>query len=126
MFILKLFDRLGNELSEGDFVKISDGRRWTFYAEVKYLKDENVITPFHTFSFHSFEKVNEIPKDAQQSTEERYKIYYTYPDHEGESDADQNAKEFEKYLMSWRECEHAINDRCFRIERLAVQTTMKF
>ena len=112
MFILKLYDRKGTQLHEGDYVKISDGKQFTFFAEVKYLEKEGVIAPFHTFSFHSFEKVNEIPENAIKSTEERYGIWYL---HREDSEIDSDAEYFEKYLLSWRECEHHLEKRCWRI-----------
>ena len=56
MFTLKLFDRKGTELNLGDIVKISDGKRFTFFAEVKYLESEGVITPFHTIILSHLKK----------------------------------------------------------------------
>ena len=112
MFTLKLFDRKGNELKEGDFVKISNGKEFTFFAEVKYIESEGIITPFHTFSFHSFEKVDKIPDEAKKSTEERYDIWYMYSD---DAEQDEKAPDFEKYLMSWRECEHHLEKRSWAI-----------
>ncbi len=114
MFKLKLFDRNKKELQEGDIVKISDGRRFTFWCQVKYLDDEKVIAPFHTFSFHSFVKVNEVPANATKSTEERYNIWYVYDE---DAEADKEANLFEKYLSDWRVCEHLIDGRCFDIEK---------
>lgn len=108
MFILKLFDRKGNELKEGDYVKVSNGKEFTFFAEVKYIESEGIITPFHTFSFHSFEKVDKIPDEAKKSTEERYDIWYMYSD---DAEQDDKAHDFEKYLMSWRECEHHLEKK---------------
>lgn len=113
MFTLKLYDRKGQELNLGDIVKVSDGKTITFYAEVKYLEKEKVITPFHTFSFHSFEKADTIPADAIKSTEERYNIWYVVDDDRTE---DNGASQAEKYLMDWRCCEHLLHQRCFRIE----------
>lgn len=114
MFILKLYDRRGTELKLGDIVKISDYRsKFTFFCEVKYLEDQQVITPFHTFSFHSFEKVDSVPANAKESTEERYKIWYL---HDDEAEDDTNRESFDKYLMSWRECEDLLEKRCWRIE----------
>lgn len=113
MFKLKLFDRKGIELHLGDIVKISNGKYFDFFAEVKYLEDQKVITPFHTFTFHSFEKVDKVPENAHKSTEERYNIWYQYYD---EAEPDTQAKEFEKYLMDWRECERML-ERCFEIEK---------
>lgn len=110
MFKLKLLDRNGNTLKIGDIVKISNGKEFTFYAEVKYLEKEKVITPFHTFSFHSFEKVDKVPEHAVKSTEERYDIWVTH-----DTEVDNSAAE--KYLMSWRECEHLL-ESCFKIEAL--------
>lgn len=113
-FILTLHDRNGTELNMGDYVKICNrANEFEFFAEVKYLEDQKVITPFHTFSFHSFEKVTEIPKEAVKSHEERYNIYYLEdPDFNSED----NAEQFKDYLMSWRECEHNIENRSYRIE----------
>lgn len=113
MFTLKLYDRKGTELKIGDIVKISDGNRFTFFAEVKYLEDEQVITPFHTFSFHSVEKVDSVPKEARKSTEDRYGIWYIS---HGEAEKDKGAKKFKDFLMSWRQCEHNIDERMWRIE----------
>lgn len=115
MFKLKIYDRKGIELKEGDIVKISDGRRFTFYCEVKYLEKEMIITPFHTFSFHSVEKVNEVPVHAIKSTEERYSIWYV--DHDV-AEADNNRESFEKYLSDWRCCEYTLKERMYRIERI--------
>lgn len=114
MFILKLFDRNGTELNEGDIVKISDGKKFTFFAEVKYIESEGIITPFHTFSFHSFEKVDKVPIEAVKSTETRYNIWYIYTD---TAEIDDKAEHFERYLMSWRECEHHVDKRSWRISR---------
>lgn len=113
MFILKLYDRKGKELKLGDIVKISDGKSFNFFCEVKYLEKEKVIAPFHTFSFHSFEKIDKVPANAVKSTEERYNIWYVYQD---DAETDPEAEKFEKYLMDWRSCEHMLDRRCFRIE----------
>lgn len=115
MFILKLYDRKGQKLNIGDIVRISDGKRFTFFCEVKYLEDEKAITPFHTFSFHSVEKVDKVPAEARKSTEDRYGIWYLSHD---EADADKAAKQFKEYLMSWRQCEHNIDEKMWRIEIL--------
>lgn len=115
MFTLTIHDRSGNELHEGDFVKISDGKRFTFFAEVKYLEDIQVITPFHTFSFHSVEKVSEIPPEAKKSNEERYGIWYIY--HES-AEPDEAAERFNRYLTSWRNCEYQLEKRSWRIKKI--------
>ena len=112
MFKLSLYDREGTELQIGDTVKISDGKDFHFFAEVKYLPEEKIITPFHTFSFHSFVKVNEVPANAIKSDEERYNIWYLYQD---DAEPDESAKEFSEYLMGWRQCEHLLEHRYFRI-----------
>ena len=113
MFILKLYDRKGTELHEGDLVKISDGNRFKFFSEVKYLEKENAIAPFHTFSFHSFEKVDAIPSHAKESTEERYKIWFT---HNPENDED--SETYEHYLRDWRMCEMKIDKKVYGIEKI--------
>jgi len=113
MFKLKLYDRIGNELQIGDIVKVSDGKNIIFYSEVKYLEKEQVITPFHTFSFHSFEKVDKLPDNAIKCTEERYNIWFT---HSVEADSEAAAEAANKYLIDWRVCEHLLETRCFRIE----------
>ena len=113
MFTLELYDRIGNSLNIGDIVKISNGREFTFYAEVKYLKKEQVITPFHTFSFHSFEKIDKLPENLIKCSEERYNVWFT---HNPELDSDEHKKAAEKYLIDWRECEHLLESKCFRIK----------
>jgi hypothetical protein len=110
MFKLKLQDRKGNELKEGDIVKISNGREFTFYAEVRYIEEEGIITPFHTFSFHSFEKVEKVPDNAIPCYDERYGIWYVK-----NAEADNEAKNYEEYLLSWRQCEHLMEKRCWVI-----------
>lgn len=114
MFILELYDRKGKKLNTGDIVRVSDGKRFTFYSEVKYLEIEQAIAPFSTFSFHSFEKVDKVPDDAIKSTESRYDIWYRPV----ESDEDLEASDFEKYLMDWRHCENHIDKRTWRIKEL--------
>ena len=115
MFKLELYDRAGNKLNLGDIVKVSNGREFSFYAEVKYLENEKVITPFHTFSFHSFEKVESVPEHAKKSNEERYNIWYTHSPELDEKDAAEHAN---KYLIDWRQCEHLLEKKCFRVELL--------
>ena len=111
MFKLKLYDRNGVELKLGDIVKVISGRNFQFFAEVKYLPDEQVITPFGTFSFHSFEKVDTLPDNAVKSTEERYNIWYSE-----DPEKDDQAEDFKSYLLDWRECETNIEKRLWRIE----------
>lgn len=113
MFVLKLFDRNGKPLQPGDIVQISDGRRFRFWSEVKFLEKDQVIAPFHTFSFHSFEKVDNVPANAIKSTDERYNIWYVY---EEDSQEDKAANAHENYLTEWRQCEHLIDKRMWRIE----------
>lgn len=111
MFTLKLYDRNGTALSFGDIVKISDGKVFTFFAEVKYLEREKVITPFHTFSFHSIVKVDKVPEGAKKSTEERYDIWYIESPEE-----DTDSESAENYLTAWRECERLMEKGYYRIE----------
>lgn len=100
-FELTLYDRKGVQLNEGDIVKVSDGKSFKFYSEVKYLEKEQSIAPFHTFCFHSFEKVDKVPEGLNEGTgEERYRIWY---DMNAEPDTD--AKYYENYFMDWRKCE---------------------
>jgi len=122
MFILTIHDRNGVQLKEGDFVKILDnGGRLTFFAEVKYLPQEMIITPFHTFSFSELEKVEnneagqpDIPSTAVLSTEERYKIYYL-PD--PIKTTQENHENFSRFLMDWRQCESHLEKRMWRIKK---------
>lgn len=118
MFTLELYDRLGQKLNIGDIVKISDGHHFKFFAEVKYFSDEKTITPFGTFSFHSFEKVEKVPETAIQSTEERYKIWY-----ENNPESDLKSKEYDHYLLEWRHLESLLSKKIFRIE-LNTQPTL--
>lgn len=110
-FMLTLYDRKGQQLNMGDIVKVSLRGQFQFYSEVKYLEEEKAIAPFHTFSFHSFEKVDSAPEGAKLSTETRYKIWYVQ-----DPENDEEADSFEKYLMDWRSCEHELEKACFRIE----------
>lgn len=117
MFILELYDSNGNKLECGDIVKVSNGREFSFYAEVKYLEVEQVIAPFHTFSFHHFEKVDHVPDHAIQSSEERYKVWYTHTPEVTAPEAKQYA---EKYLIDWRQCEHLLEEKCFRVKLIEI------
>ena len=110
---LTLHDRKGVELNEGDIVKISDGTRINFYSEVKYNEQRKCIYPFHVFSFHSVEKVDDIPEDAVLSSETDFRCWYI-PTHE----IDKKQDDFEHYLMSWRECERLLEHNYFRIEKI--------
>lgn len=122
MFELKLYDRLGQELHEGDIVMISNKGYFNFYSEVKYLADEMVIAPFHTFSFHSFVKVDEVPSDAILSTENRYKVWYL---NDEDAKKDSSHSDFERYLTSWRECEFHLDQKSFRIEKTDSKITVQ-
>jgi len=108
-FILRLFDRDGNELNEGDIVAISDSHNIHFWCEVKYSDKEGVLFPFHTFSLSSVVK-SKVPEGAIKSTEERYNLWYL-PD----SMEDITCNRHESYLMSWRQCENLLE--MFKIER---------
>ena len=111
MFIFELYDSLGEMLSEGDIVRVIGNYGVRFYSEVKYLDDEQVIAPFHTFSYHRFEKVHQVPDGCTESdTEERYKIWI-------ESDPDKLKSNTDEYLASWRVCEHNLERRIYRISR---------
>lgn len=110
MFILELYDSFGNKLKMGDVVKVSNGRNFCFYAEVKYLEKEKVITPFHTFSFHSFEKIDTLPENLKKATEERYNIWF-------QDNTEEQRISAEGYLSDWRQCEHLLEKGCYRIEK---------
>lgn len=112
MFTLELYDRNGVKLQLGDLVKISNGKSFDFYSEVKYLPEEQIITPFHTFSFHSVVKVDEVPEGATKAREDRYNVWYL-PNRD-QIDTDPEAGE--RYLMSWRTCEYKLNEKMFRIK----------
>lgn len=108
-FELTFHDRNGTELNFGDIVAVSDGKHINFYAEVKWIEQQQVLAPFHTFSFHSFLKVNEVPDGAIKSSETRYNIWYL-------PESIEDTERFESYLMSWRECEIMIQKAAFRIK----------
>lgn len=112
MFTLELFDRNGVKLQLGDIVKISNGKSFDFYAEVKYLPEEQIITPFHTFSFHSVVKVDEVPKEATKAREDRYNVWYIPTRDQFDTDPEAG----ERYLMSWRTCEYKLEQKMFRIQ----------
>lgn len=112
-FILKIFDRKGNELNEGDIVKIFNTERCQFFAEVKFLEKENAIAPFYTFSFSEVEKVAKLPAKAKPclpEPDQRYKVWYL-------EDEEESKQMHEQYLIQWLECEYALKNRMFRIER---------
>lgn len=108
MIQLILKDRKRNPLNFGDLVKVSNGSHFNFFARVTYLEKEKAIAPFHTFSFHSFEKVERVPDNAVKSTQTQYDVWYT-PGGESEQERDENAKHYERYLIEWRECEHLLS-----------------
>ena len=111
MYKLQLHDRNGEPLNEGDIVKISNGKSFVFYSEVKYIEKEQSIAPFCTFSFHSFVKVNQVPKQAIRMKESRYKCWYL-PD----TDIDNSGEVGNDYLIQWRNCEHLL-DGYFKIQK---------
>jgi hypothetical protein len=113
MFELRVYDRLGNELNEGDLVLVSGGQRGiSFYCEVKYLEEEQAIAPFHTFCFHSFEKVDKLPEGLTKMKEERFNAWYA-PDPEKDNDHET----YNSYFLSWVQCEHELNKRSYRITK---------
>lgn len=114
-FKLTIHDREGNQLNEGDIVAISDGKRFNFYSEVKYNPEKKCIYPFHTFSFHSVKKVDNLPPQARECTELDYKCWYV--DHDN-TEEDTNAEYYSQYLLSWRECERLLEKNMFHIEPL--------
>jgi hypothetical protein len=118
-FKLTLHDREGTQLNEGDIVAISDGKRFNFYSEVKYNPEKKCIYPFHTFSFHSMLKVEELPIEAKECNEANYKCWYIYQE---DAQWDMKADEFSQYLMSWRECERLLEKNMFHIEPIEKTT----
>lgn len=112
MFTLKIHDRNGIELKEGDIVKVHNNREFVFFSEVKWLEQEQAIAPFHTFAFHSFEKVDSVPESAIKSNEERYNVWYLEQEKE-----DPKLDFFEKYRIGWLECEHELDNRSYRITK---------
>jgi len=109
--ILELKDRIGNILNEGDIVAISDQREIQFYSEVKYLPEKKCIAPFHTFSFHSFIKMDSLPEGAEELDTESngYRIWV------GPKKKDDFKQTIKDYLLSWRECERIMGDSMFSI-----------
>lgn len=108
-FILTIHDRSGTELQFGDIVKVHNDDKVQFYAEVTWMESEQAIAPFHTFTFHSFEKIDKLPYGVMKSTEERYNVWYI-------ESPEEDTERFEGYLMSWRECEYQLKKKCFRIK----------
>lgn len=113
MFEITFHDRNGTELKEGDIVALSDGRSINFYCEVKWIEAEQIMAPWHTFSFHSVEKIDKLPDGVTLSDETRYKCWF----HNSPLD-DSDSKPFNNYLMEWRTCEREIDKRVFRIKRI--------
>lgn len=115
MFILTIHDRNGVELKEGDLVKISNGREFTFYSEVKWLEKEKVLAPFDTFSFHSFEKVDSIPPNAKKSNIESHNVWFALADN---TEYDGKADAFKNYLTSWWRINVGIENRSYQIKKI--------
>lgn len=116
MFKLTLHDRNGVELKLGDIVKISNGKTFTFYAEVKWLEKEKAIAPFHTFTYHSFEKVDKVPEKAiKRIVEAEYEWWFLCDE---DAETDEYAEEAKRYLTSWRDCETLLNSRSYQISLL--------
>ena len=119
---LTIHDRKGVELDFGDIVKISgrsySGNSFDFYCEITYLPEVESVAPFHTFAFHSFEKVDKVPDTAVKSDEERYNCWYVPHNWEDDENPqeDKEAEYFNRYLMEWRECEHLLEQKIFRIK----------
>jgi hypothetical protein len=107
MFTLKIYDRKGTELKQGDLVKISDGRRITFYSEFRYIEETGTFHPFHTFSWHSVEKVDCLPEGLLPSKVKAPVPYWYFPD----LDEDKEGKNFDDYYQGWKECERLLD--CF-------------
>ena len=57
--------------------------------------------------------VDAIPSHAKESTEERYKIWFT---HNPENDED--SETYEHYLRDWRMCEMKIDKKVYGIEKI--------
>lgn len=112
MFILELYDSNGIKLNFGDIVRVSNGRN-EFFSEVKYLEDEQIITPFHNFSFHSIYKVDSLPSGLLKSNESRYNIWYNPITHYQNEDVGDS-----QYLFDWRQCEHLLEKRCYMIKKI--------
>lgn len=115
MLLLTIHDKNGTELNFGDIVKVesySCGRHYTFFSEVKYLPESQSIAPFHTFAFHGVEKVDKLPDGAVQMDEQRYRCWMLF--HE-DTENSPSEKSYSRYLMEWRECEHLLSEKIFRI-----------
>lgn len=114
--ILTIHDKHGNELNFGDIVKIETNQssvHYTFYAEVKYLPESQSIAPFHTFAFHNIEKVDHLPDGAIQLDETRYRCWMHY--HDEEEEFAPKKESYSRYLIEWRECEHLLSEKIFRV-----------
>jgi len=109
MFILKIKDRQGVELNIGDLVQVHGRYSGSFFARIAFDPERKTIIPFSTFSFHSVEKIDKLPDNVTKA-DEKYGEYW-YSDTPSDTD-----EKFEKYLISWRECETKINSGAFNIE----------
>lgn len=113
-FYFELTDRNGTVLNDGDIVRVSDSHGFTFYSEVKYFPETNIIVPFHTFSFHSFEKVDSIPDNALPGkADSNYKIWYV-----PNAEKDDESEKFDRYHSDWMSCDRLLEGRCYVIKRV--------
>lgn len=110
MFTVKLFDRDHQELKIGDIVAISDGKALKFYAEIQFMEKERMVSPFHTFSFHSVKKVEKVPDGAELCTEDRFKCWYM-PNPENDAVSERH----NDYLIEWRKCERMLEHTMFEV-----------
>lgn len=114
MFHLKIKDREGTPLKIGDIVEVSDGKRINFLCRVEWMGKERMLSPFHTFSFHSVRKIGDslacIPDGAVQCDEPRFMCWYLE-----NPEADTKAQDHPHYLMEWRKCERLL-ESCYEIE----------
>jgi hypothetical protein len=62
----------------------------------------------------SMEKVESLPEGVQKSSEERYDVWF-HPGVNGEPDV--SGEEFNRFLIQWREVEHNVEKRMWRIKK---------
>jgi hypothetical protein len=77
MYQIKFLDKHGEEINEGDLLKVycnSFGNSYIFY--VHFSVRENYIIPHDTFAWIELEKVENLPNNLHHAKNKEYEYWY--------------------------------------------------